>query len=438
MGNSLPERKKHSGVRYAIYTRQSASDDGKVLSSCEAQFGICEDFVNARADPTWRWVGERLDDVGFTGADTNRPALQRLLRLVREGRIDKVVVYRLDRLTRSLRDSLDILEALRTAGVDLLIVTSPELGSAATDALLLNLMALFAQFEREMIRARLADTRAALKRHGRRLAGRVPYGYDVDSRTKQFVVNAGEARRVRAMFQMAADGMLPREIAAVANEQGWRTKRTVAKRSGKVSGGGPWTPRQVLSLLTNPVYLGLFADGDGTRPGEHPAIVSPELFERAREQIEARRTTKRSRRSAGIQWPLRGKILCSRCGRPMSTHTTHRGPVVYRHYRCRSHAGGRPPCKGSALPAHEIENAVAEILADPSLVDSLPGLTKDQRQLLRRFQVAWDLLDTRSRMRLLPEIVQSVVFWEADSTLELRLDQDGLAGIFSKRQDSSE
>jgi len=214
MGNSLPERKKHSGVRYAIYTRQSANDDGKVLSSCEAQFGICEDFVNGCADPTWRWIGERLDDVGFTGADTNRPALQRLLRLVREGRIDKVVVYGLDRLTRSLR------------------VTSPELGSAATDALLLNLMALFAQFEREMIRARLADTRAALKRHGCRLAGRVPYGYNVDSRTKQFVVNAGEAGRVREMFQMAADGMLPREIAA-------------ARRKGKWSGGrrSVWLPR---------------------------------------------------------------------------------------------------------------------------------------------------------------------------------------------------
>ncbi len=420
-------------VRYAIYTRQSASDGGKVLSSCGAQFSICQDFIQAQALPHWEWIGERFDDIGISGESKNRPDLQRLLELVNARKIDKVAIYRLDRLSRSLRDSLDILDAFRQAKIELLIVTAPEIGSAATDTFLLNLMASFAQFERDMIRSRLADTRAALKRHGRRLAGMVPYGYDADPHTKQLVVNSDEARRVEAMFQMAADGMLPRDIAEAANAQGWRTKFNIAKRSGKASGGGPWTPRQVLGIFANPVYLGLFSDGDGTRPGRHQAIVSRELFDQTRVRIEARRPSgKRHHRATPRPWPLRGKIFCPGCNRVMSTHTINRGSVVYRHYRCRSHAGGRPPCKNSALPAYEIEKTVSDMLADSTLADSLPDLTGDVRKLLRRFHVIWDILDLQARMRFLPEIVEQVVYRESDSTLELRIDTDILAHIIKE------
>lgn len=197
---------KRTTVCYAIYTRQSTSDEGKVLSSCDVQFKICRDFVQAQADSSWKWISRRFDDVGFSGADTDRPALQRLLTHIRNHDVDKVVVYRLDRLTRRLVDSVEILRTFREAGVELLIVTAPELGSAATDKLLLNVMATFAEFERDMIRSRLADMRSALKRHGRRLAGPPPYGYDGDPRTKQLVVNPAEARRVKAMFKAAAPG----------------------------------------------------------------------------------------------------------------------------------------------------------------------------------------------------------------------------------------
>ena len=416
-------------IRYAIYTRQSASDTEKVLSSCDVQFAMCQDFMLSRAGPSWTWIGERLDDAGHTGANTNRPGLQRLMQLVREGAVNKVAVYRLDRLTRSLRDSLDILEAFRQAGVELLIVTAPELGSAATDSFLLNLMAVFAEFERDMIRSRLADTRQALKRHGRRLAGAVPFGYDADPITKQLTPNYDEARKVEAIFQMAADGMLPRDIAANINELGWRTKQFVAKRSGKKRGGNPWTSRQVLDLLANPVYLGLFSDGARTRPGVHQAIVPRELFDMARDQVQARRTTTRRRRKAPAFWPLRGKIVCSRCGRTMSTHSTHEGNIVHQHYRCRSHAGGRPPCKGSALPAYEIEKTVAGMLADPLLARGLPDLTSEQRRLLDRFQIAWSAMADQGRFRFLPEVIQQVVFNEDSSALEVNLDLDGIERI---------
>lgn len=412
-------------IRYAIYTRQSSIGTSAVLSSCEAQFAICQDFIRNSGRDDWEWVGERFDDVGETGANRDRPALRRLMEAVESQSIDHVVVYRLDRLTRSLRDSLDILDAFHRCGVELLIVTAPELGSAATDTFLLNMMASFAQFERDMIRSRLADTRAALRRHGRRLAGMLPFGYDADPVTKQLVVNPDEARRVEAIFQMAADSMPPSEIAVAVNEMGWRTKRHTARRTGRVTGGNAWTPRQVLSLLSNPVYLGLFAHEDGTRPGRHQPIVPRELWDLAQGQIAERRTSRRARRKDGLFWPLRGKIRCPHCGRTMSMHTTRRGNILHRHYRCRSHAGGRPPCKGSALPAHEIERTVAEMLAAHDLT---AGLADDDeaREIARRFQISWQMLSFQARMRMLPRVVEEAVFVESDSTLTLRLDIDAL------------
>jgi len=422
-------RSKKPIVRCAIYTRQSTSAQNRVLSSCDAQFGTCHDYVRAQADSFWRWIGRRFDDVGESGASIDRPALRRLLEHVHNGDIDAIVVYRLDRLTRSLLDSVAILNTLREASVKLLIVTAPELGSAATDKLLLNMMATFAEFERDMIRSRLADAREALKQHGRRLGGRVPYGYDTDPRTKQFVINFDEARRVEAMFELALGGMLPSDIAAEANRLGWRTKQTVAQRSRKVSGGGPWTPRQVLAVLRNPVYVGRFADEGRTRHGQHDAIVPFEVFDQVQDRLDARRTSTRPRRSKEEvrQWPLRGRIACPRCGRTMSTHSTCHGNITYRHYRCRSHAGGRPPCKGVGFPAYEIEKCVVCMLADPELADAPLDVAPGYRLLLRRFQIAWDLLDLHVQMRLLPQVVERIEYSESTYDLTVHVDREGLA-----------
>jgi len=356
-------------VRYAIYTRQSSAGDSPVMSSCAAQFAICEDFAKARASSAWTWIGQRFDDVGESGADTKRPALQRLLGAIRARTIDKLIIYRLDRLSRSLRDSLDILQALQQNGVELLIVTSPELGQAASDVLVLNIMASFAQFEREMIRSRLADSRAARKRRGYRLSGPPPFGYVTDPGTRQLQPDQAEAEQVRAIFGMAAAGERPSAIADKINGKGWRTKRYVAWRSGRTHGGRLWTARQVVELLRNPVYAGDFRDGRGTRPGRHPPIIDAALFQAAQAALDSRRTTCTPRNHA-VHWPLRGKIVCPNCGRSMSSYMVTRGDrrakKVYRYYRCRASAGGRPPCPGIQFPAMEIERFVCRMLSDES------------------------------------------------------------------------
>ncbi len=264
--------------RYAIYTRQSVESPEATLSSCDVQFFICQDFMQGRDGPNCEWIGERLDDDGHSGATLKRPSVKRLMALVTSGLVDQVVIYRLDRLTRSLSDSVAIFEAFQKASVELLIVTAPEIASSASDRLVLNLMGVFAEFERDMIRSRLADSRDELRRHGRHLAGKTSYGYDVDPRTRQLIVNPVEAGHVRIFFTMAAGGTPPTEIAAIANQRGWKTKTTTAWRSGRKTGGGPWTPRQVLDLLGNPVYVGAFAAGAETRPGIHEAIITAKDF----------------------------------------------------------------------------------------------------------------------------------------------------------------
>lgn len=409
--------------RYAIYTRQSVESSEKTLSSCDVQFSICQDFMQSRAGPLCQWIGERLDDDGHSGATLKRPSVKRLMDLVASGLVDDVVIYRLDRLTRSLRDSVVIFEAFQKARVELLIVTAPELASSASDRLVLNLMGVFAEFERDMVCSRLADTRESLRRHGRRLAGKLPYGYDTDPTSKQLIVNRLEAEHVRWFFKMAADGTLPIEIAAIANQRGWKTKVTVAKRSGRKSGGGFWTPRQILDLLNNPVYLGVFADGDATRPGTHQSIISTEDFEAAGEQIRNRRTTRAARTKPRNLWPLRGKILCPECGRRLSPHSRCKGSIIYRSYRCRSNSGGRLHCKAVSMHAHDAESAVMDAIKNSSC--DLPSNSDCPDVAL--FFGYWQALDECARRLLIPEIVIQVEIRK--TTLRIELDDQAMARL---------
>jgi hypothetical protein len=269
-----------------------------------------------------------------------------------------------------MRDVVALLDELDAARVELLLVHQPEIATGAERRFLRHILGSFAQFEHELIAARLADTRQYLKQRGRRLAGPPPYGYDADSKTKQLVPNKKEARRLRAIFQMAATGELPTAIARQINRRGWRTKKRSSRRSGRVIGGGKWTARQVIDVLRNPVCTGGFADKGNVRPGGHAAIVDSEVFVDAQANLDARRTTS-SRRRTRHDFPLRSKVICPGCRRPMSTYTIPRalGPqakVVYRYYRCRSTAGGRQPCRARQYPAYELEQFVVEALQDPA------------------------------------------------------------------------
>lgn len=404
----------------AIYTRQSRSSQGD-FSSCEAQLSACLSFVMAHLGEGWVWNGKRYDDEAGSSETLDRPGMQRLLADVRAGEINRVVVYRLDRLSRRIADCMAVLQELKDRQIEFTIVTQPELGAGAQQSLMLSLMATFAQFEQELICERLAESRSAHKRRGRRVAGVVPYGYTADTATKQLAPAPEEARRVRALFRMAAGGKTPQEISAAINRRGWRTKVRVSK-TGTRTGGGRWSARQILDTLSNPVYIGMIRDGDTTRPGCHKAIIAAGQFQEVAAIIASRRTREPSRQRDREPWLLSGLIQCGQCGRPMSPSRSGHGNLIYRYYRCRSTTGGRRPCKNVCAPAYELEQYVLEVLGNPEARCSGSGDAQDADRQLQIVARYWATLTERQRHDLLPRIVQKVVFHARRGTIAITLD----------------
>jgi DNA invertase Pin-like site-specific DNA recombinase len=282
--------KRDQAIRYAIYTRQSVEKLAD-FSSCEAQFHTCRDYVSAFNDPQLHWCGQRFDDEGQSGATLDRPAMQRLRKVVDLGGVDRIYAVALDRVTRNMRDAIFLMDEFEKAGVDVRFVHQPELTFGAQGRFLRHVLAAFAEFERDMIATRIAESRAYLKQHGRRIAGKVPYGYEADPVTKQLVPNPAEAPRAAAIFKRAANGELPKQIASDINGLGWPTKVYHSKRSGKTTGGGKWTARQIIDTLRNPVYVGRFSEGQESRDGCHEAIVDQATFDAVQQQLDSRRTT---------------------------------------------------------------------------------------------------------------------------------------------------
>lgn len=355
-------------IRCAIYTRQSVAphDD---LSSCQVQFDLCRAHVQSLRSLGYEAIAERFDDEGFSGTILDRPALQRLVNVIRSGGIERLVILRLDRLSRNLRHFTTLFEELREHNVALDVVTAPELGAAAQDKFMLNILASFAEFERDLAASRIAEARAHLKAHGRRIAGAIPFGYATDPHTKQLVVCDEEASAVVRMFGWAASGVTPSVIATYANAVGWIT-----------GGGKAWTARQVLSILSNHVYSGLVVHGFAFREGCHAALVDREIYHEVQSLIVGRRTRVPGDRRDGnqITWILRGLLHCSNCGRPMSTHTVRTGPVICCYYRFRSTAGSQEACKGVMVSSFEVESTVL------SEIGAGQGLTsKAQEGLVR-------------------------------------------------------
>ena len=244
MSDALPL----SPIRCAIYTRKSRELTGD-YSSCEAQFDACFDFLRRPECGGWIWNGSRYDDEGESGVDRNRPGLTRLLADIAAGQVDRVVVYRLDRLARRLAHCAAILQEFREHDVAFTVITSPELGDSAQDSLVLNILSSFAEFELELTRERLRDSRVSYKQRGLRIAGVVPFGYATDAHSKHLVLVDEEARQLLEIFRMIAAGQTPSHVAAIINQQGWRTKERLSRRSGRRSGGNPWTARQVLATI---------------------------------------------------------------------------------------------------------------------------------------------------------------------------------------------
>lgn len=422
-------------IRCAIYTRKS-SEEGleQDFNSLDAQHAACAAYVASQASEGWVLIRNRYDDGGISGGTLDRPGLKALLADIAAGLIDNVVVYKVDRLTRSLLDFAKLVEAFDKAGVSFVSVTQSFNTTTSMGRLTLNMLLSFAQFEREVTAERIRDKIAASKQRGMWMGGTPPIGYRPDGRSLAIVEE--DARIVRHVFQRYLELGTVRALHDELIREGIRQPRRTTS-AGRLFGGTSFGRAQLYNLLKNPLYVGRIRHGSKTYPGNHPAIIEGDTWDRVQ--------TKLTDNSQGVQIAptvkdpslLAGKVV-DQDGEPMVATHACKGKVRYRYYVSRHLQHGPPANDASAngpngirIPAKELEQlAVRAIIAELrdciALSRRLGASTDSPRQLAALVKNAGAMVATLDGKRGLPvqtllgRIVQRVAVQE--DAVELVLD----------------
>ena len=292
----MRERSGSRNLRCAIYTRKS-SEEGleQDFNSLHAQREACEAYIASQKQEGWKPVPDTYDDGGFSGGSMERPALQALLADIGAGRIDVVVVYKVDRLTRSLTDFAKIVEVFDAQGVSFVSITQQFNTTSSMGRLTLNVLLSFAQFEREVTGERIRDKIAASKKKGLWMGGFVPIGYGANDRT--LVVNEAEADKVREIFRLYLEHRCVRRVKAELDRLKLTTGRYVAK-TGRVGGGVSFSRGHLYRILSNPIYAGDIEHKGARHPGQHPAIVDRKTWDAVQAMFRSNSQGHRTRSNA--------------------------------------------------------------------------------------------------------------------------------------------
>ena len=387
-----------SVMRCAIYTRKS-SEEGleQSFNSLDAQRESCEAFIASQRHEGWRVVATRYDDGGYSGGTTERPALKRLLADVAADRVNVIVVYKVDRLTRSLADFAKIVEALDAKAVSFVSVTQQFNTTSSMGRLTLNILLSFAQFEREVTGERIRDKIAASKKKGMWMGGLVPLGYDLAGR--KLVPNPKEAELVSKIFSLYLKVGCVRKLAEQLDRENVRSKVWIT-RAGARLGGVAFARGALYDLLRNRLYLGEIRHRDQWYPGEHQSIIGRELWERVQAQLNSNLRRRRNRVRERASSLLTGLVKDEHGTRYTPSFTVRRGRR-YRYYVSQI-AIQHTATEGSGptrVPAQELENRVIEKLlaflkTDGEVFDGL-GLLGEKPAIASRLLTAAKQLATR-------------------------------------------
>src|SRR5215831_2230561 len=421
-----------SRKRCAIYTRKS-SEVGleQEFNSLAAQCEACEAYeayIRSQQHEGWVLAKTHYDDGGFSGGNLERPALQHLLGDVRAGRIDIVVVYNVDRLTRSLADFARLVEIFDGQSVSFVSVTQQFNTTSSMGRLTLNVLLSFAQFEREVTGERIRDKIAASKKKGMWMGGNPPLGYRVSERV--LVIDPAEAEVVRRIFALYRELGRVRRVKDEADRLGLRTKhRTTA--NGAECGGAPFSRGHLYRLLSNPIYTGRIAHKGQLYPGQHPALIDDETWTAVRDRLAANAGTHRRNPPAAEPSLLAGLLVDAQGERLTPSHAVKNGRR-YRYYISAAliTATGSDGVQNWRLAAREIEECVIGILIDaltspPRLLEGsgmsrIPG---DQiRKLLgRAARLAAALRHSpEERAKIVRELVEQVVVCDNRIVIKVR------------------
>jgi len=423
------ERASNAVRRCAVYTRKS-SEEGleQDFNSLHAQREACEAFIKSQQGEGWRLVKTAYDDGGVSGGTMERPALQRLLEDIRHGLIDVVVVYKVDRLTRSLADFAKMVEVFDAQGVSFVAVTQQFNTTTSMGRLTLNVLLSFAQFEREVTGERIRDKIAASKRKGIWMGGCPAIGYDV--RDRRLVVNQAEATTVRQIYHRYLEAGSVRKLKRDLDRDGVMSKIRIS-RKGIRSGGRSFSRGALYELLSNPIYIGEIRHKRERYPGQHEAILERELWERVQQRLRDRATRTPEPRTKAPPSPLAGKVF-DETGEPLYAQGAVRRGRRYRYYISRALVRGSTAegQRGWRVPGPELERAVAiaarSILDDkPAILEALQAAGTEDTDVNQVFTLAAEwrerLLSQMERSRALVELVEKATLTDKGIRLGLRI-----------------
>jgi site-specific DNA recombinase len=400
-------------IRCAIYTRKSTEEGlEQEFNSLQAQREAGEAYIQSQKHLGWQVSPSRYDDGGYSGGTLDRPGLEELLADIDAGQLDCVVVYKVDRLSRSLLDFARLMERFEKHSISFVAVTQQFNTITSLGRLTLNILLSFAQFERELIGERTRDKMSAARRKGKWVGGKPVLGYDIDLGGRRLVVNAKEAERVRQIFELFHS---ERSLSAVVDElarRRWTTKSWTSKR-GIRHGGRAFTPASLSRLLSNTVYAGRVEYRGVVYQGEHAAIVDVPLWEAV--NLELRQHAVRPKSIHKQNALLAGLLFCKSCGRPMIATYTSRGTLRYRYYVCQSsRQKGRKSCSAKSVAASRIEE---------SLLDQLRIRLSDAqtRLTLRVPEPDWQEFLEGDAARLVPDLVETIHYDGGTGTVSVKL-----------------
>jgi site-specific DNA recombinase len=420
-------------LRCAIYTRKS-SEEGLDMdfNSLDAQRESCENYVASQKADGWVSVANHYDDGGFSGGTLERPALKRLLADVTARKIDVIVVYKIDRLSRSMLDFLNLVELFENHGVTFVSVTQSFNTKDAMGRMALNILVTFAQFERELIGERIRDKVAASRKRGKWMGGWTPLGYEV--RDRKLIIHQEDAEQVRSIFhrfvQLKSATLLARELIAA----GATNRYSHALDKGVL-----------YKLLNNRVYIGEAVHKGTSYPGEHEPIIDRELWEKVHAILKVSPRTRAGRARAQTPALLRG-LLFGPDGAAMSpTNTRKKGGRLYRYYISQTamKRGGGVDCPVRMVPAAEIErialDQVRHLIRSPEVIVQTWRAAKklgrevterEVRSALTEFEELWDELFPAEQARILELLVQRVDVFPDRINITLRI--DGLTSLHNE------
>ncbi len=432
-------------INCAIYTRKSTEEGlEQDFNSLDNQYEFCSNYIKSLNDPNLHLLPTHYDDGGYSGGSLNRPALQQLLNDIRCGLVNRIIIYKIDRLTRELRDFFKLLDVFEKYNVEFISVKENQYYNTTTaiGRLMVNMFLVFAQFERENAGDRVRDKIASSKAKGMWMGGCPPLGYDIENSC--LVINETEADAVRYIYHSFCNSHSLADTTDVVNSGNIRTKRYTT-RQGRTYGGRKFSTKTIQRILQNPLYKGTVSHRGKEYAGQHAAIIEPKQFDSVQAIFASHKNKRETYRSrpisgSGEKALLTGLIFCGCCGSAMSPSYCCKGNVRYHYYRCYRRASKlEDKCPINQIRSSEIDRVVMEqvlsILKSRDFFVRYISLHHEfdvstVYSLFNNLDTVWNNLFETEKRRILRELIDKVTIYKDKIVLDVK--KAGLAGVFAE------